>query len=175
MRINVEFVAVPIPSFMTWIGARPSPTRQSGTTFRTKTFSFPLRRGDLLPFQNRSVRAGWYDSSRANQLLKFGWYRPDYLFGQERQQIATAPDGGSIYGWLPIKPHKGIDHNAPAVLVTAGAPFIDILPTVVFIVADRVDEAIRDWGKIVEEAKLVKIPNYAYINRLEPQEFDVRF
>lgn len=139
---------------------------------------FHSRYGGKLYYRSRTglSGAGWYESSQAPQLIKFGWYRPDYIFGQERQQVAVTSDNYVLYGYLPIMPHEGIDHSAPAVLVQAGVLFLDYLPVVAFVPVNQVAEAIRDWHKIAEEAKLVKIPYYErYGDKLEPREFEVQF
>lgn len=138
---------------------------------------FHSRFGGKLFYRSRTglSGAGWYDSSQASQLVQFGWYRPDYIHGQQRQQVAVTSDNYTLYGYLPIKPHEGIDRTMPAVLVQAGVPFIDIPPIVAFVSADHIDQAIRDWGKITDEAEPVQVQYYACTSKLEPREFEVRF
>jgi len=139
---------------------------------------FHARYGGLLYYRSRTglSGAGWYESSQAPQLLRFGWYRPDYLLGQERQQVAVTSDNYTLYGYLPIKPHEGIDHSAPAVLVKAGLLFLGS-PVVVFVPVDQVDEAIRNWHKIAEEAQLIDVPycSLYHAYKWEQSIFHVKF
>jgi hypothetical protein len=173
MRINVEFGGGADAVFF-------DITRREVISYEMAAQGvFHSRYGGKVYYRSRTglSGAGWYDSSRAHQLIKFGWYRPEYILGQERQQVAVTSDNYTLYGYLPIKLHEGIDRTMPAVLVQFGGLFFDHPPVVAFVPSDHIDQAIRDWHKIAEEAKLVKIPycNLFHAYKWEQSTFHVKF
>jgi hypothetical protein len=121
--------------------------------------------------------AGWYESALAPYLVRFGWYRTDAgIYEQERRRVDASRPNNPLYGYLPIRSHKGVDRTAPAVLVTCEATVLESAPTVAFVPVHAVDEVIRDWAKVEEEAKSLQIPYYClHDNCLERQSFEVRF
>lgn len=140
---------------------------------------FHSRYGGKVFYRSRTglSGAGWYESARAPYLVRFGWYRTDCgEYQQEQRQVDVSRPNSPIYGYLPIQSHRGIDRTAPAVLVTCEATVLEFVPIVAFVPVHAVDEVIRDWAKVEEEAKSLQIPYYClHDNCLERQSFEVRF
>lgn len=160
MRINVEFGGGADSVFYDITRREVISYEMAARANMCEQGFFHSRYGGKVYYRSRTglSGAGWYESSQAPQLIKFGWYRPDYLFGQQRQQVAVTSDKYALYGYFPIKVNEGIDRTMPAVLVQFGVLFFDHPPVVAFVPVDQVDEAIRDWQKITDEAKLVGVP-----------------
>lgn len=179
MRINVEFGGGADAVFYDVSRREVISYEMAARAGMCEQGVFHSRYGGKVYYRSRTglSGAGWYESSQAPQLVRFGWYRPEYILGQERQQVAVTSDNYALYGYFPLKIHEGIDTTMPAVLVKAGRSVWGYPSVVVFVPVNQVDEAIRDWQKITEEAQLIDVPYYnLYHDYLwEKSNFHVKF
>lgn len=92
--------------------------------------------------------------SNVDDLIEFGFYRTD-CSNEQQKQIVHCVDGKSIFGYVPIKSHKGIDPSMPVVLTDG--------QNIVFSSKNSVRDVLLNWRDLSKHLDDPKKINCQYV------------